>query len=657
MPTVEYDLTGDTSQLVTAVDRAIKSFEVLDTKAATATKTVEKTATSTNKAGASFKDATEALDKLGQDFGGLGGQAAKSAAGIGKGVQALGGLSAALGPVGVAIGAAAVALSGLALGMGLAVGGALSLIGSAKDLQEELKGLNALPGFQPIDKDAQRSIDNVNAAMTALGKITSQLWLTLAANLAPAFEDVTFLAVKLALRAMDMFQTFAEGKSLLRETANFLVKEFLQALISPVDAIYGLIGAMGQLAATLGMGKDNVFLRAQAGYEAFSKAVASKIVDGALGAADGAMKALGSSTSDLDERARALLSTLQAETKEFNAQVQTLEQIANYFDRSAELSDKYARIQQQIMADQQTAASRAREAHAERGNQIYQEISWLERALRTANLAADERFELEFQLDAYKQLAADNDARRERDLTKIKMEEDQKRLEHATKVIDAHRAKEAAAAEASRREIEMIRDARNQMLVDITGATQDMADHLVQSLRGGTEEQKKQAKTAYAVSKAAAVAQIAIQAAVAIMRALAELGPIAGGFAAAGVGATAAVQTAKVLSTPMPEFPFGGMINPDALRGALRLSPDHGLVSAEPGEAVMNRGAVNRMGGPAAVEAMNRGQVSTSPGPMVIQQVYGHRVFDTFISDNLKKGGPLDATIAAAYRGRFGQRR
>jgi hypothetical protein len=67
-------------------------------------------------------------------------------------------------------------------------------------------------------------------------------------------------------------------------------------------------------------------------------------------------------------------------------------------------------------------------------------------------------------------------------------------------------------------------------------------------------------------------------------------------------------------------------------------SLDHQLIAAQPGEAVLNRSAVDRLG-PSGVDAINNGRMPG--GEMVVQMVYEHRVFNSFVADSLSAGGPL----------------
>ena len=72
------------------------------------------------------------------------------------------------------------------------------------------------------------------------------------------------------------------------------------------------------------------------------------------------------------------------------------------------------------------------------------------------------------------------------------------------------------------------------------------------------------------------------------------------------------------------------------------------LASVQPGEGVLNRTATREAGGQAGIDAMNRG--GRMGGPTVVNMVYKHRIFDSFVRDNLAKGGPLSQAVQGRRR-------
>ena len=76
------------------------------------------------------------------------------------------------------------------------------------------------------------------------------------------------------------------------------------------------------------------------------------------------------------------------------------------------------------------------------------------------------------------------------------------------------------------------------------------------------------------------------------------------------------------------------------------IAPDERSVTAQTGEAILSRAGVAAIGGAPAVNSANRGGGTSAP--VVIVNQYRHRVFDSFIHDNLRRAGsPLALAIAS----------
>lgn len=150
-----------------------------------------------------------------------------------------------------------------------------------------------------------------------------------------------------------------------------------------------------------------------------------------------------------------------------------------------------------------------------------------------------------------------------------------------------------------------------------------------------SESQREVLMNLFNAQKAAAAGSIVISTAAAIMKALEELGPIAGAVSSAAIAITGGVQLATVLAQP-PPFHTGGIV------------PSNGMVNALGGEAFLNRETTSRLG-QEGVNALNSGE-GVSGGAIQIQNVYGHRVFDRFVIDNISKGGPLSSAIQGGSR-------
>ena len=565
MPTIEYSLTGDANDLPGELKKVEAGFGKVAKKADKADKANDKVGKSSGKLKVGLEGLKKAADGVGGKFG-------ESAGRLQNFTEAAGLLGSATGVGGpVVLGLAAMAAALLAVGVAVVstTAAMFGLVVASDDLLEKLKPFEDLEGFQPIDPEAVGAVHDVTDSLAALRTIFDRMVLLLGANFAPVLEEVSVLMVKFGLISLDLFTRFVEGKSVIREFANFLAKELVQALLFPADAIFEVASALGDLMTALGF-TDNAFSRIVVGWEKFSALAGGKLVDGIIGLADDGISHLSDVTTDYDARARALLNT-QRELKE--AVTETTKAVKDQADGTEKLK---------------SANEKA-----------------------TADLIK----EYEKRKAAYDKMIADMIA------------EEERLREQATKATLGG-------------------------INDILAATQRLAEMSIGNSEDMTEAQKKNALTAFRISQAAALIQIAINTAVAITAALAQLGPVAGGIAAAGIAVTGGVQAAAVGGQSPPEFPGGGVIEGDLLQTS-GMSSDHGLVGAQKGESVLNKAATSRLGRD-GVDALNRGG-GGGGWPTIGQMVYKHRIFDSFVRDNLAKGGPLADAIQG--RRRVGHRR
>ncbi len=169
------------------------------------------------------------------------------------------------------------------------------------------------------------------------------------------------------------------------------------------------------------------------------------------------------------------------------------------------------------------------------------------------------------------------------------------------------------------------------------------------------EFEKKRAEElnkSFKISQATQIATAIMSGASAAIGALAPppvgLGPNAAGIAMASlVAGTTATQVA-LISAQKPSFHQGGMIGGQGDQ----------MITAQGGEAVLNKTAVAGLGGESGVDSLNAGRGAN--GPVVVQLTYKQRVLDELLVDNLAKGGPLRRAINSssrkAKRGRVGGR-
>ena len=211
----------------------------------------------------------------------------------------------------------------------------------------------------------------------------------------------------------------------------------------------------------------------------------------------------------------------------------------------------------------------------------------------------------------------------------------------------------AAAADAQhQKEIEQMREKMKEareVQMNIMNATAQSFDALgqlagtaaVAMAQAGTKQAKQSAMMLFGISKGLALASIPIKLAEALMTAQ-TLAPPISGLRTATALATAASQTVAVASAKPPTFDRGGIVNSG--------TGDQVMAAVLPGEAVLNRQAtasLGRMG----VNALNSGRAMG--GTIVVEQRYGHRIFDRFIVDNIAAPTPLgDALRGSSVTGR-----
>lgn len=197
--------------------------------------------------------------------------------------------------------------------------------------------------------------------------------------------------------------------------------------------------------------------------------------------------------------------------------------------------------------------------------------------------------------------------------------EAEQRAEYAAQ--DRQDAKEAI------RLAEQVSAAKIGFAMDTASAAASIASSLA-------EMDGKYAREAAATAKGLAMVSVVVNTAVAVMKALAELGPVAGGLATAGIIATGIAQEVAIAAEPI-SFHTGGVV-----RAELR-----------PGEGVITAGAVRDAGGEAGVREMNRRTGSSQQAAPVVQMRYKHRIFNTFVADNLdQQGSPLRRAIKGDTR-------
>lgn len=168
-----------------------------------------------------------------------------------------------------------------------------------------------------------------------------------------------------------------------------------------------------------------------------------------------------------------------------------------------------------------------------------------------------------------------------------------------------------------------------------TDAEKKLADERLAATRAA-------ARKAFLIDKAAKMASAAAATALAVVQALASAPPPYNYIAAGAVGAAGLVQQGVIMAQ-QPTFHAGGLIG--------TMAPDEQQATVRRGEAVLSPAGRRAMGDD-TIRAANAGM--SSGQTIVVQQVYRHRVFDSFVRDNLRTRGPLSQALGAG--GRVGQR-
>lgn len=132
---------------------------------------------------------------------------------------------------------------------------------------------------------------------------------------------------------------------------------------------------------------------------------------------------------------------------------------------------------------------------------------------------------------------------------------------------------------------------------------------------------KELIRAIFQANKIASIGEIAFNTAKAITAAQAYPPPVNGLMIASAV-ASAAGQTAIVMSQQPPEFHMGGM------------TPDESIAVVKAGEAVLDRSTVDRLGGEPGVNRLQNGQSGVPE--VIVMNPYKH--FDRFMTDRQRAG-------------------
>ena len=328
---------------------------------------------------------------------------------------------------------------------------------------------------------------------------------------------------------------------------------------------------------------------------------------------------------------RELVPTLKEEkvaTDALNAATGTIESA-----RQAELT------QSQKLRETLAGLLTERNALAESGKlTAEQEAKYATASEELAKMVADARIEEELRaVTAIEAYEAESNQRRNDAAAEDLAKKIARAQEFASVTNEIAETAAMVSEEYLRRETQDLEDAmaaREGMGKDATKAEKKAADERIM-------RERKQAQIAFAIDQALKVAQAVTAAALATINALAT--PPAPNYLAAGLAAAQGAVAVATVSSTRPSFHSGGMAD---------FAPDEASAIVRRGEAVLSpagRAAI----GDDTIRAANAGMGSGQT--IVVQQVYRHRVFDSFVTDNLRTRGPLSRALGAGARA--GQRR
>lgn len=620
-------ITAEQARLMVAeLDRGLKRAEKAAQSAAKATKASMKQAEeATRKAAEASKDLGDSFGRMGGDAGKLAGALDMLAPGLGSVGQGIADLAdvgeVAAGALG---GAAAPALAALAV---VAAG--------------------AFVEISHVTAEMAREAEAARIAATANAYVTQQLQLqrTAALDLAVATGAMTEAAraeadirAQAGLSLEAYLDTLEETSAKALETENrneALVKGFQMlatAATAPISALVAIANVMGANIPTAAdltrkvaeyMGVIGEYPKVQADVAAATeKATAAvKRTRDAQIRATAAKREHIDATKDLrseleksakDKEAEAAAAALQKDAAELGAEVERI--MAEEFNRTATEAEKLTMRLLDLQEQTASLAAQGVDVDTTRAQQVLiAQVAAAEEAARV-KAAEDEKKAREAQLAediafyAKRAEIANGTADVIAAYSQYKLDQD------VTAYEDALMAQEALSKNATQAEKER--------------AAEEVA------------EKRKQAMIGFMVDKAAKLAQALTATALATINALST--PPAPNYIAAGLAAAGGAVQVATIAAARPSFHSGGMAD---------FAPDEASAIVRRGEAVLSpagRAAI----GDDAIRAANAGMGTA--GTIVVQQVYRHRVFDSFVQDNLRTRGPLARALGTGAR--LGQR-
>ena len=251
------ELKGDSIAFTVAEKEAAAAVKVLEGKLRDLDKAAE--VESLDRTSKSLNGMADQLDALGLPFGGTlqrmrmfidGSKDAKEGGiSFGGSVKAL---TANLSGVQIGAAAAVAGTAAVAAGAAAFVAGAVAAVAAADELQRELKDLSSVPGFEPLPPEAQKAIEDANAAFESMTLIGKGLVVEFAGKVAPAVAAVSVKALELYYEARNALEYVKEGASFAGEILRAVFEPALEAVIAAWETVRSAAGtALDYIKGTL----------------------------------------------------------------------------------------------------------------------------------------------------------------------------------------------------------------------------------------------------------------------------------------------------------------------------------------------------------------------------------------------------------------------
>lgn len=330
------------------LERELVKGEVAAAKAAVdaAKKAGDAHEAAAKRAGKAGEDAAKGLEKGLKTIGGPIGGVADTVADLSETMELLASPTGLV--VGLLAGAAlAVTAFGVAALSGYAALGRATL--AADEALVSLEGFKKIGSdfFPKVPRENLDSVENVNTAMTALTSIGERLTVVVGGNVAPAFEQAANVLVGLGLTAMECFEKFSAGRSLLHEFAVFLGTGVVHAALAAALPLGILAGGVLALSAALGIDLPD---GAEAALKVLKRvtndapALAREIAEGAVTMGEQAVAAtgLGEALEGVADKGAAFIGVQERATKAVEGAADAQAEAKRKADEAAEAQKKAA---------------------------------------------------------------------------------------------------------------------------------------------------------------------------------------------------------------------------------------------------------------------------------------------------------------------------